>query len=185
MEEAIFIIIIIFIVSLGVFGLIKIICKPISTKTAILLVVPTVVTCGIALILYKALRGNYGFSGQGINKTNSNYSNDIYFDNFNEEDKGDNKKIGRSYTDEFGKTTYYDEVGNIIGTSLDNGFDKSNFTDSEGNYVGESYNNNLGHTTYTDKDGNITSSETNSLGDEQISSGTTKKSDSFGNDYYS
>lgn len=35
------------------------------------------------------------------------------------------------------------------------------------------------------KDGNITSSETNSLGDEQFSSGTTKKSDSFGNDYYS
>ena len=46
------------------------------------------------------------------------------------------------------------------------------------------FNNGLGQTTYTDKDGNITTSNTNYLGDEEFSDGTTAKKDAFGNKNY-
>ena len=164
MEETILTILVVFIISLGVFGLIKLVCKPIKTTTAILLIVPTVVTCGIALFIYKSYRFT-GFSGKKTfnNKTYSNI-------NFNEElpqdakKKEKSKKAARAFTDVSGKTMYYDE---------------------KGDYVAESFNNGLGQTTYQDKDGNITTSTTDYLGEENFQDGTKTKTDSNGNKYYS
>lgn len=185
MEETILTILVVFIISLGIFGLIKLVCKPIKTTTAILLVVPTVVTCGIALFLYKSYRFT-GFSGKKTfdNKTYSNI-------NFNEElpqdakKKKENKKAARAFTDVSGKTMYYDEKGDLIGASIKNGYGKEVFTDEKGDYVAESFNNGLGQTMYKDKDGNITTSTTDYLGEENFQDGTKTKTDSNGNKYYS
>lgn len=124
---------------------------------------PTVVTCGIALFLYKSYRFT-GFSGKKTfnNKTYSNI-------NFNEElsqdtKKKKSKKAARAFTDVSEKTMYYDE---------------------KGDYVAESFNNGLGQTTYQDKDGNITTSTTDYLGEENFQDGTKTKTDSNGNKYYS
>ena len=182
MNESILTIIIVVLVSLGVFGLIKLICKPIKTKTAILLVIPTVATCGIALFIFKAFRGNHVMSNNSLN----NYSNVSYDDipTFDELEKEKKKKPSRAFTDVSGKTSYYDDEGNFMGVSTDNGHGKMTFTDAEGNYIGEGFNNGLGKTIYTDKDGNITSSNTNYRGDEAFSDGTTARDDSSGNTYY-
>ena len=51
------------------------------------------------------------------------------------------KKPASSHTDNFGKTTYYDEQGNYMGEGFTNAFVDSTYTDSTGNYVGQSVNN--------------------------------------------
>lgn len=179
MEESIITVLIVIIISFGVFKLIKVVCKPIKTSTAILLIIPTTATCGIALLIYKFFRNIFEVSSHSVNNNNANisYSNP-------ESTKKKNKKISRSFTDVSGKTSYYDEEDNLVGTSINNGFGESVFTDSTGNYVGESFDNGLGRTTYTDSDGNITSSNKNYLGEETFSDGTTTKTDSSGNRYY-
>ena len=152
--------------------------RPIGVIKAFILAILTVGTCGIALLLYKSVTH--------VNYDKSSNSNNNSYINFEEEKDNttENVKVASSYTDNFGKTTYYDEQGNMIGAGISDGFGKTNITDDKGNYVGESFNNGLGQTTYTDKDGNITTSQTNSLGDENFSDGQTGKSDSFGNKYY-
>lgn len=185
--DTIITIIIILVISLGVFKIIKSVCKPIKTLPAILLVVPTVATCGIALLIFKFFRSSFDFSSYSGNKTytsnNSTPSSDD-IPTFNKQSKSKSKKPARSFTDALGKTTYYDEEDKYIGTSMDNGFGKKIYTDEEGNYVGESYDNGLGHTTYTDKDGNIETSNTNYRGEKTFTDGTTAKQDSSGNTYY-
>ena len=180
MEETIIILIVIAL-SFGVFKLIKAVCNPIKTSTAIILIIPTVATCGIALLIYKFFRNTFEISSYA-GKSNSKNTN-IPYENV-EVPKKKKKKVSRSFTDVSGKTSYYDEEDNLMGVSIDNGFGKKVFTDSTGNYVGESFDNGLGHTTYTDSEGNITSSEKNYLGEETFSDGTTTKTDSSGNRYY-
>ena len=52
-------------------------------------------------------------------------------------------------------------------------------------YAGEALNNGLGQTAYLDKDENIIDvSNTNYLGEETFSDGTTTKTNSSGNKYY-
>lgn len=109
-----------------------------KTTTAILLVVPTIVSCGGAIFVYNVLRGSF----TGVNYSNSATINT----NFNVEQapkKEEKKKVGRSFTDSCGKTMYYD------------------------------------------KDGNTITSNTNYLGEETFPDGTTTKTDSSGNKYYS
>lgn len=183
MNKSIYIIILVVLLSFAVYKIIKKTCYPIKTITAILLVVPTVVTCGIAIFVYKMLRGSFtgmNYSSSSTNNTNTNF--DIEPEVSKKEEK---KKVGRSFTDSFGKTMYYDKEGNLMGSSIDNGFGKKKFTDNEGNYAGESLDNNLGATMYTDKDGNTITSNTNYLGEETFPDGTTTKTDSSGNKYYS
>ena len=188
MIETFLIIIVIVAISFGVFKLIKLICNPIKTITAILLVVPTVVTGGIALFIYKSIRNSHETASVSKNSySNNNFYSNTTYEDFSSSDtlkKSENKKPSRAFTDAFGKTTYYDDKDNLIGASIDNGFGKETFTDAAGNYAGESYDNGLGHTIYTEKDGNITSSDTNYLGEENFSDGTITKTDSSGNKYY-
>lgn len=168
--------------------MIKKVCQPIKTITAILLVIPTVATCGIALLIYKFFRNSFevtSYHGKNSSSHANAYSSASYdIPTFDESKKIEKKKPARAFTDVSGKTAYYDDEGNLIGSSTDNGFDKKIFTDNEGNYIGEGLNNGLGQTIYTDKDGNITSSNTNYRGDEEFSDGTTAKKDSSGNMYY-
>ena len=178
MEETIIILIVIAL-SFGVFKLIKAVCNPIKTSTAIILIIPTVATCGIALLIYKFFRNTFEIASYA-GKSNSKSTN-IPYENVEVPKK---KKVSRLFTDVSGKTPYYDEEDNLIGVSIDNGFGKKVFTDSTDNYAGESFDNGLGHTTYTDSEGNITPSEKNYLGEETFSDGTTTKTDSSGNRYY-
>ena len=178
MEETIIILIVIAL-SFGVFKLIKAVCNPIKTSTAIILIIPTVATCGIALLIYKFFRNTFEIASYA-GKSNSKSTN-IPCENVEVPKK---KKASRSFTDVSGKTSYYDEEDNLMVVSIDNGFGKKVFTDSTGNYAGESFDNGLGHTTYTDSEGNITPSEKNYLGEETFSDGTTTKTDSSGNRYY-
>ena len=188
MNSTFLIFIIMIAISIGVFALIKKVCKPIKTSTAILLVILTVATFGIALLIYKFFRNSFevtsyhGKNSSGATSLHSSASYDI--PTFDEPKKIEKKKPSRAFTDVSGKTAYYDDEGNLIGSSTDNGFGKKIFTDNEGNYVGEGLNNGLGQTVYTDKDGNITSSNTNYRGDEEFSDGITAKKDSSGNTYY-
>lgn len=179
--------IIIAIISLGVYFLIKKVCAPIKTITAILLIIPTVSTCGIALLIYKFLRNSIEVTGSPAKNSSSRttYQAPVYNDQVSEKTKTKKKKAARSFDNGFGKTTYYDEEGNMMGASFDNGYGQKNFTDEEGNYAGTSNSNTLGNTIYTDKDGNITSSNTNYKGDEAFEDGTTARKDSSGNTYYS
>ena len=182
--ETFIIIVIITIISIAVFKLIKSVCKPIKSITAILLVIPTVATCGIALIIYKFLRGSvYDYSVSPSSSSSKAYDSTYYDNEISNKSKEVKKKVARS-VEVSGKTAYYDEEGNYMGTSIDNGFGKTIFTDEEGNYIGEGFNNGLGQTTYTDKDGNITTSNTNYLGYEEFSDGTTAKKAAFGNKNY-
>ncbi len=172
-------------ISMGVFGLIKLVCKPIKTTTAILLVVPTVVTCGIALFIYKSFR----YSGFSAKRTfnNNTYTNIPYNDELFKETpkKEKNKKAASAFTDVSGKTMYYDEEGDLIGSSIQTGNGKTTFIDEKGDYASEALNNGLGQTAYLDKDGNIIDvSNTNYLGEETFSDGTTTKTNSSGNKYY-
>ena len=178
MEETIIILIVIAL-SFGVFKLIKAVCNPIKTSTAIILIIPTVATCGSALLVYKFFRNTFEIASYA-GKSNSKNTN-IPYENVEVAKK---KKVSRSFTDVSSKTPYYDEEDNLMGVSIDNGFGKKVFTDSTGNYAGESFDNGLGHTTYTDSEGNITPSEKNYLGEETFSDGTTTKTDSSGNRYY-
>ena len=180
-------IIVIAIISVGVYFLIKSVCKPIKPLTAILLVVPTVATCGIALFIFKFFRSSFDFSSYSGNKKYTSSNTSMPYDDiktFDNKEKPKKKKPTRSFTDALGKTTYYDEEGKNIGSSFEHGLGKTTYYDEEGNYAGESYDNGLGHTTYTDKDGNITSSNTNYRGDKTFTDGTTTISDSSGNTYY-
>lgn len=179
-------IIIVAIISLGAYFIIKKVCQPIKTLTAILLVIPTVATCGIALLIYKFFKNTIevtSYKEKSSTDTSTTYQAQLYNDSISKKEK--KKKVTRSFTDVSGKTAYYDEEGNLVASSIDNGFGQKNFTDSEGNYVATSISNNLGSTTYTDKDGNITSSITNYKGDEAFTDGTVAKKDSSGNTYYS
>ncbi len=138
MNQSIYIIILIVLLSFAVYKIIKKLCYPIKTTTAILLVVPTIVSCGGAIFVYNVLRGSF----TGINYSNSATTNT----NFNVEQapkKEEKKKVGRSFTDSCGKTMYYDKEGNTI------------------------------------------TSNTNYLGEETFPDGTTTKTDSSGNKYYS
>ena len=187
MSESILTIIIVAIISLGVFGFIKLVCKPIKTVTAILLVIPTVATCGIALLVYKFFRNTFEVSSYSVKSSSSNPSPTTFYDesSHTEVKKSKNKKPASSFTDVSGNTAYYDEEGDFMGTSISNRFGQTTFYDETGNYAGEGQKNGTGCTTYTDKDGNITYSNTNYLGEENFSDGTTTKTDSSGNKYYS
>ena len=102
MSEAVITIIVIAVISLGAFKLIKSVCKPIKNITAILLVVPTVATCGIALLIFKFFRGSFDFSSYSGNKNyTSNNSTTSYDDipTFDKPSKSKNKKPARSFTD--------------------------------------------------------------------------------------
>ena len=182
-------VLIVLVISVAEFFLIKLVCKPIKTMTAILLLVPTAATCGIALLIYKFFRTSMELSISpkvSSSSNSSNYTPNLSFGTLNTDvSKKNKKKVSRSFTDSFGKTLYYDEEDNIMGGSMDNGYGKTIFTDASGNYAGEGFDNGMGHTTYTDKDGNITTSNTNYAGDENFSDGTTARKDSFGNKYYS
>ena len=182
-------ILIIIVISIGVFALIKKVCKPIKTVTAILLIIPTVATCGIVLFIYKFFRNSFEITSyhekNSSSATNAHQITSYDIPTFDEPKKTEKKKPARAFTDVSGKTAYYDDEGNLIGSSTDNGFGEKVFTDAEGNYTGEGFSNGLGQTVYTDKDGNITSSNTNYRGDEAFSDGTTAKKDSFGNTFYS
>lgn len=57
MNQPILISLVFLIIFLIVFGIIKLVCRPIKTLTAILLVLPTITTCGIVLIIYKLIHG--------------------------------------------------------------------------------------------------------------------------------
>ena len=78
MEETIIILIVIAL-SFGVFKLIKAVCNPIKTSTAIILIIPTVATCGIALLVYKFFRNTFeiaSYAGKSNSKnTNIPYEN--------------------------------------------------------------------------------------------------------------
>ena len=159
MKEHIFTIIIILIIFIPVFMLIKHSCYPIKTLPAILLTPLSIATCGIAIVIYKFIKGQYGVT------STTNYSSHMgnnYYEPI-EEKKEEKKKVARSYTDNFGKTRY---------------------KDSNSNYVGESYDNGIGDSIYTSKDGNVVTNTTNYLGDNNFSDGTTTTSDNFGNKYY-
>ncbi len=175
------------IIFLIAFGIIKLIFKPIKTSTALLLTLPTIATCGIALLIYKLFRNaNYGTGGTSNVYTSPTYSgNNLENFELKETETLKPKKPASSHTDNFGKTTYYDEQGNYIGEGFTNDFGETTYTDSTGNYVGQSVNNGYGQNTYTNANGNITTSNTNYAGEETFDDGaTTTSSDSFGNKYY-
>lgn len=102
----------------------------------------------------------------------------------NEAEELKQKKPASSHTDNFGKTTYYDEQGNYMGEGFTNAFGKTTYTDSTGNYVGKSVNNGHGQNTYTNVNENITTSNPNYAGKETFDDGNATSSDSFGNKYY-
>lgn len=178
--------VIIAIISIGIYFLIKKVCAPIKTITAILLIIPTVASCGIALLIYKFLKNSIEVTGSPTKHSPSRtiYQAPVHNEQESEKAKTKNKKATRSFDDGFGKTAYYDEEGNMIGASLDNGYGQKNFTDEEGNYASTSNSNTLGNTIYTDKAGSVTSSNTNYKGDETFEDGTVAKKDSSGNTYY-
>ena len=186
MNQTILISLVFLIVCLIVFGIIKLVCRPIKTLTAILLVLPTIATCGIVLIIYKLIHGApvMPSSQSTIYKSQSFYDDTVLDSTSKKSEKSSKKKAASSYTDNFGKTTYYDESGNSIASGIKNAFGETTYTDSKGNYAGESIDNGIGRTTYTDKDGNVTSSNTNYLGEENFENGTTTTNDNFGNKYY-
>lgn len=105
MSESILTIIIVAIISLGVFGFIKLVCKPIKTVTAILLVIPTVATCGIALLVYKFFRNTFEVSSYSVKSSSSNPSPTTFYDesSHTEVKKSKNKKPTSSFTDVSGK----------------------------------------------------------------------------------
>ena len=167
-------------------GIIKLIFKPIKTSTALLLTLPTIATCGIALLIYKFFRNaNYGTDGTFNVYTSPTYSgNNLANFEQNETEELKPKKPASSHTDNFRKTTYYDEQGNYMGEGFTNAFGETTYTDSTGNYVGQSVNNGYGQNTYTNANENITTSNTNYAGEETFDDGTTISPDSFGNNYY-
>lgn len=116
MSESILTIIIVAIISLGVFGFIKLVCKPIKTVTVILLVIPTAATCGIALLVYKFFRNTFEVSSYSVKSFSSNPSPTTFYDesSHTEVKKSKNKKPTSSFTDVSGNTTYYDEEGDFI-----------------------------------------------------------------------
>lgn len=173
------------IIFLIAFGIIKIIFKPIKTSTALLLTLPTIATCGIALLIYKLFRNaNYGTGGTSNAYTSPTYSgNNLENFELKETETLKPKKPASSHTDNFGKTTYYDEQGNYMGEGFTNAFEKTTYTDSTGNYVGKSVNNGHGQNTSTNANENITNN-TNYAGEETFDDGTSTSSDSFGNKYY-
>lgn len=65
MKQSIYIIILAVLLSFAVYKIIKKSCYPIKTTTAILLAVPTIVSYGLAIFVYNALRGSF----TGINYT--------------------------------------------------------------------------------------------------------------------
>lgn len=171
------------IIFLIAFGIIKLIFKPIKTSTALLLTMPTIATCGIALLIYKFFRNaNYGTSNIYTSPTYS--ENNLTNFELNETEELKPKKPASSHTDNFGITTYYDEQGNYIGEGFTNAFGETTYKDSTENYVGQSVNNGYGQNTYTNTNENITTSNTNYAGEETFDDGTTTSSDSFGNNYY-
>ena len=174
------------IIFLIAFGIIKLIFKPIKTSTALLLTLPAISTCEIALLIYKFFRNaSYGIGGTSNIYTSQTYSgNNLANFELNETEELKPNKPANSHTDNFGKTIYYDEQGNYMGEGFTNAFGDTTYTDSTGNYVGQSINNGLGQKIYTDANGNITTSNTNYAGEETFDDGTTTSSDSFGNKYY-
>lgn len=167
----------------GVFKLIKKVCSPIRTVSAIFLTIITIPTCGIAIVIYKLFHGAIVTSSYSKYNTYSSDVNDYDFSK-KVDKKKEKKKVARSYTDNFGKTTFYDDTGNIIGEGYTDASGKTRYKDSNSNYVGESYDNGMGDSIYTSKDGNVVTSTTNYLGDNNFSDGTTTTSDNFGNKYY-
>ena len=111
MSESILTIIIVAIISLGVFDFIKLVCKPIKTVTVILLVIPTAATCGIALLVYKFFRNTFEVSSYSVKSFSSNPSPITLYDesSHTEVKKSKNKKPTSSFTDVSRNTTYYDE----------------------------------------------------------------------------
>ncbi len=65
MKQSIYIIILAVLLSFAVYKIIKKACYLIKTTTAILLVVPTIVSYGLAIFVYNVLRGSF----TGINYT--------------------------------------------------------------------------------------------------------------------
>lgn len=59
MKQSIYIIILIVLLSFAVYKIIKKSCYPIKTTTAILLVIPTIVSCGLAIFVYNVLKGSF------------------------------------------------------------------------------------------------------------------------------
>ncbi len=153
------------IIFLIAFGIIKLIFKPIKTSTALLLTLPAISTCGIALLIYKFFKNaSYGTGGTSNIYTSKNYSGTMSTNfELNEAEELKPKKPASSHTANFGETTY---------------------TDSSGNYVGQSVNNGHVQNTYTNANENITTSNTNYAGEETFDDGTITSSDSFGNKYY-
>lgn len=185
MNESFIIILVSGIVFLSVFGVIKLTCKPIKNITAILLTLVAIPTCGIALLIYKASNNTtYSSSPYSSKQFQSNDYDPISTSENTNDSSSESKKAARSYTDKFGKTTYYDENGDYMGEGFTNALGKTTYTDSSGNYAGESLNNGLGNTTYTDKSENVISSNTNYKGEETFEDGKTSTEDNFGNKYY-
>lgn len=165
MEETIIGILTFVIIFLIAFGIIKLIFNPIKTSTALLVTLPAISTCGIALLIYKFFRNaSYGTGGTSNIYTSKNYSGTMPTNfELNEAEELKPKKPASSHPANFGKTTY---------------------TDSTGNYVGQSVNNDHGQKIYTDANENITTSNTNYAGEETFDDGKATSSDSFGNKYY-
>lgn len=174
------------IIFLIAFVIIKLIFKPIKTSTALLLTLPAISTCGIALLIYKFFRNaSYGTGGTSNIYTSKNYSGTMPTNfELNEEEELKSKKPASNHTDNFGKTTYYDEQGNYMGEGFTNAFGETTYTDSTGNYVGQSVNNGHGQKIYTDANENITTSNINYAGEETFDDSKATSSDSFGNKYY-
>ena len=114
-------ILIIIVISIGVFALIKKVCKPIKTVTAILLIIPTVATCGIVLFIYKFFRNSFEITSyhekNSSSATNAHSITSYDIPTFDEPKKTEKKKPARAFTDVSGKTAYYDDKGNLIGSS--------------------------------------------------------------------
>lgn len=188
MDESLLTIFVVCIISFVVFLIIKAVCKPIKNITAILLVIPTITTCGIALLIYKSFTNIHaGYGSKYSSSTKNNTYDDNYFndDDNNSSKKTAKKKPARSHTDAFGKTTFFDENGDYMGEGITDKFGKTIYTNETGDYAGESFNNGHGQTIYTDKDGNIITGNSNYLGDETFSDGTYSQKDSSGNKNYS
>lgn len=172
------------VICLITFGIIKLVCKNIKTSTAILLILPTISTCGIALIIYKIFNNTTYVSNSTYGSGSNQYYENIYDSIDSDKEVKKKNKVAKSYTDNFGKTIYYDEEGNVIGEGFDNGLGKTTYTDESGNYQGESINNNLGDTLYKDKNGNVVTNTTNYIGEDSYDNNTSSTKDDFGNKYY-
>lgn len=180
MEGSTIYILVILCICVGVYFLIKKVCYPIKTIKAIMLVLPTIASCGIVLIIYKLSKGVYSSKS---NYSSANYDYPVY----DEEKKEENEsvKVSSSYTDNFGNTTYYDETGNVVAKGKSNAFGDSVITDNDGNYVGSSFNHGNGRTSYMDKEGNVVNSSlTNQMGEEVFDEGGVTRGDDFGNKRY-